>query len=248
MPLLEIRNLHASVDGKPILKGIDLVVNAGEVHAIMGPNGSGKSTLAQVLAGHEAYTVTDGSVTFNGKDALELGPDERAGDFAQAMMDLGATICAPRNPACALCPLSADCAARKDNAQETYPRRAPKPQRPQRRGAVFVAMRADGAVLLRTRPPKGLLGGMTEFPGTEWSTDFDATCALDAAPLPLAWRRLPDEIVHVFTHFALTLEIYATSANPTDGGWWDTADGLPTVFKKAALLNEAPKRAPRRKS
>ncbi|MEO8083688.1 MAG: Fe-S cluster assembly ATPase SufC [Ardenticatenales bacterium] len=80
MPLLEIRNLHASVDGKEILKGIDLTVNAGEVHAIMGPNGSGKSTLAQTLAGHDAYTITEGSVTFNGKDILDLGPDERAGE------------------------------------------------------------------------------------------------------------------------------------------------------------------------
>lgn len=175
--------------------------------------------------------------------ADELTPHERAGDFAQAMMDLGATICAPRNPACALCPLSADCAARNDNAQETYPRRAPKPQRPQRRGAVFVAMRTDGAVLLRTRPPKGLLGGMTEFPGTEWSTDFDATCALDAAPLPLAWRRLPDEIVHVFTHFALTLVVYVgkaprATAAPEGCRWVATQaladEALPSLMRKVA--------------
>src|SRR5919205_4146553 len=76
--MLEIRNLHASVDGKPILTGVDLTVNAGEVHAIMGPNGSGKSTLAQVLAGHPAYEVTGGEVTFDGKDLLELEPEERA--------------------------------------------------------------------------------------------------------------------------------------------------------------------------
>ena len=80
MSLLEIKNLCVSVDDKPILRGIDLTVNAGEVHAIMGPNGSGKSTLAQVLAGHDAYAITDGSVKFRGKDLLDLGPDQRAGE------------------------------------------------------------------------------------------------------------------------------------------------------------------------
>src|ERR1051326_8315634 len=80
MALLEIKNLHASVEGKQILKGIDLTVNAGEVHAIMGLNGSGKSTLANVLAGREAYTVTEGEVLYNGKELLELEPEERAGE------------------------------------------------------------------------------------------------------------------------------------------------------------------------
>ena len=80
MALLEIKNLHANVDGKEILKGINLTVNAGEVHAIMGLNGSGKSTLANVLAGRDAYTVTAGEVLYNGKDLLELEPEERAGE------------------------------------------------------------------------------------------------------------------------------------------------------------------------
>ncbi len=80
MPLLEIRNLHVSVEGHEILKGLDLTINHGEVHSIMGPNGSGKSTLAQVIAGHEAYEVTDGEILFNGKDLLDLGADERAGE------------------------------------------------------------------------------------------------------------------------------------------------------------------------
>jgi Fe-S cluster assembly ATP-binding protein len=78
--MLSIKNLHASIDEKKILKGINLEIKPGEVHAIMGPNGSGKSTLASVLAGREDYTVTDGSVSFNGKDLLELSPEERAGE------------------------------------------------------------------------------------------------------------------------------------------------------------------------
>ena len=76
--MLSIKNLHASIDGKEILKGINLEVKAGEIHAIMGPNGSGKSTLSAVLAGREDYEVTEGSVTFNGKDLLELSPEDRA--------------------------------------------------------------------------------------------------------------------------------------------------------------------------
>ena len=80
MPLLEIKNLHATVDGHEILKGVDLTIDAGEVHSIMGPNGSGKSTLAQVIAGHEAYEITDGAILFKGKDLLDMSPDERAGE------------------------------------------------------------------------------------------------------------------------------------------------------------------------
>ena len=175
--------------------------------------------------------------------ADELTPHERAGDFAQAMMDLGATICTPKKPACALCPLDNICIARKGGAPETYPRRAPKAQRPERRGAVFVAIRADGAVLVRTRPPKGLLGGMTEFPGTEWSSDFDAANALNAAPLALDWRRKSGEVVHVFTHFALKLHVHVANAPqsraaPAGARWSPGAsladEALPSLMRKVA--------------
>jgi A/G-specific adenine glycosylase len=108
--------------------------------------------------------------------ARGLTPQKRAGDFAQAMMDLGATICTPKTPACALCPWNDACAgacARGDAG--TFPRRAPKREGALRRGAAFVARRADGMVLVRTRPAKGLLGGMTEVPTTAWSKDFDDT-------------------------------------------------------------------------
>lgn len=172
-----------------------------------------------------------------------LTPSERAGDFAQAMMDLGATVCTPKKPACVLCPLSAECIARKDGAPETYPRRAPKPERPLRRGAVFVVARADGAVLVRTRPPKGLLGGMTEFPGTEWSQEFDETRARKAAPLALDWRRLPGEVGHAFTHFALRLVVHVARAPrgrqaPAGCRWTPAeelgAEALPSLMRKVA--------------
>ena len=107
-----------------------------------------------------------------------LTPNERAGDYAQALMDLGATICSPKTPACALCPWNDACVAFARGDAETLPRRTPKREGALRRGAAFVARRADGFVLLRTRPAKGLLGGMTEVPTTEWAHDFDERAAL----------------------------------------------------------------------
>jgi A/G-specific adenine glycosylase len=101
--------------------------------------------------------------------AAELTPSYRPGDYAQAMMDLGATICRPRKPACTLCPLTTNCAARASASPERFPRKSQKPERPLRVGAAFFVRRGDGMVLVRQRPPKGLLGGMMEFPGTEWS-------------------------------------------------------------------------------
>lgn len=175
--------------------------------------------------------------------ADELTPDQRAGDFAQAMMDLGATICTPKRPACALCPLNESCIARRQGDAETYPRRAPKAERPERRGAAFVAIRRDGAVLVRTRPPKGLLGGMTEFPGSEWSPDFDLSRAQDVAPLALEWRVKAGEVLHVFTHFALKLTVYVgeapASRKAPDGARWVAAadlsdEALPSLMRKVA--------------
>ncbi len=110
--------------------------------------------------------------------ARQLTPQHRAGDFAQAMMDLGATICTPKNPACALCPWNDVCVARRSGDAATLPRRTAKREGALRRGAAFVVRRADDRLLLRTRPAKGLLGGMTEVPTTEWSKDFaDERCA-----------------------------------------------------------------------
>src|SRR5262245_16734060 len=136
--------------------------------------------------------------------AEQLVPTARAGDFAQALMDLGATICTPKKPACALCPWSDPCAARRRGDAERFPIKAPKKEGKLRHGAAFVAVRADGCVLVRTRAPKGLLGGMTEVPTTQWSHDFDPSAALTHAPrfgrATPNWRRLRGVVTHVFTH------------------------------------------------
>ncbi len=142
--------------------------------------------------------------------AVLLTPQLRAGDFAQAMMDLGATICTPKSPACAICPWVHACAARARGDQESFPRKQPKKTGELRRGAAFVALRADGHILLRTRAATGLLGGMTEVPTTEWAQDFDDLTALRDAPgMKAAWRRLPGTVTHTFTHFPLELVVYA---------------------------------------
>jgi A/G-specific adenine glycosylase len=140
----------------------------------------------------------------------ELTPLRRAGDFAQAMMDLGATICTPKNPACAICPWVDACAARSRGDQARFPRKVAKRTGELRRGAAFVALRADGHILLRTRAAAGLLGGMTEVPTTEWARDFDDLTALRTAPsMKAVWRRLPGTVTHTFTHFPLELVVYA---------------------------------------
>ena len=169
-----------------------------------------------------------------------LVPAARPGDFAQAMMDLGATICTPRRPACGLCPLRLFCRAAAQAAPERFPLKAPKRARPHRQGAVFFIRCAD-AVLLRTRPPRGLLGGMTEFPGTDWSEDFDCEKALREAPFIADYRKLTLGVTHVFTHFTLRLDIFAAEVAPETvpaaGCRWVKEDALdkealPSVMRK----------------
>ena len=181
--------------------------------------------------------------------ARTLTPPRRAGDFAQAMMDLGATICTPKTPACALCPWNECCVARARGEAETFPRRLPKRAGALRRGAAFVARRADGFVLVRTRPPTGLLGGMTEVPTTQWTADFADGDALEGAPhflspkpkRRIAWRRLPGVVRHVFTHFPLELTVYAAeipARTPAPKGtrWVRIAElggeALPSLMRK----------------
>jgi A/G-specific adenine glycosylase len=176
--------------------------------------------------------------------ATSLLPAQRSGDFAQALMDLGATICSPKRPACALCPWNESCVALERGDQETFPRKAPKREGKLRRGAAFVVLRADGRVLLRKRPEKGLLGAMTEVPGSGWAHDFDVADALASAPRFRAkpkWRKLPSVVTHVFTHFPLKLVVYfaqAAHATPAPKGahWVKLAElpgeALPTVMRK----------------
>jgi A/G-specific adenine glycosylase len=141
--------------------------------------------------------------------AAAMVPVERPGDFAQAVMDLGAMICAPKHPSCDICPLLKFCRGRASGCPESLPRKAPRRERPLRQGAVFfVRRRRDGAVLVRTRPPKGLLGGMTEIPGTAWETHFDAASVASQAPVEASYRKLDKSVSHAFTHFALRLDIY----------------------------------------
>ena len=175
--------------------------------------------------------------------ATLLGPS-RAGDSAQALMDLGASICTPKKPACTLCPLNDDCAARLRGDQETFPRKAPKKSGTLRRGAAFIVTRGD-ALLVRSRAEKGLLGGMTEVPGSDWLAAQDDKAALKQAPTLKGitkWHRKAGVVTHVFTHFPLELVIYtakvAVRTRAPEGMRWvpvATLDGeaLPNVMRKA---------------
>lgn len=176
--------------------------------------------------------------------AASLLPPQRAGDFAQALMDLGATICSPRRPACSLCPWIGSCLGNERGDAETFPRKTPKREGQLRRGAAFVAVRADARVLLRRRPDKGLLASMMEVPGSEWTQDFDESRARGSAPhleVKVAWQRLPGIVRHVFTHFPLELVVFAAqvprAAAALQGARWvkveDLRDeALPNLMRK----------------
>ncbi len=169
-----------------------------------------------------------------------LTPQDRPGDFAQAMMDLGATICTPKRPACSLCPFRESCEALRLHDPEHFPVKAAKKEKPTRQGAAFIAVTADGDVLLRRRIESGLLGGMTEVPTTNWTARQDGEASADAAPFPAAWEPC-GTITHVFTHFELRLSIYRVAIHSriqVDNGWWEPvtnldSQALPTVMKKA---------------
>jgi len=167
-----------------------------------------------------------------------LVPNRRSGDFAQALMDLGATICTPRRPRCVLCPWRSYCAAAASGRAEDLPARSEKPQRALRHGVAFWLTRADGAVLLRRRPENGLLGGMTEIPSTPWrGAPWSLAEALQAAPAAAAWSLLPGTVRHGFTHFLLELAVVAGTGG-ADGIWSPIEElgnhALPTLMKKVA--------------
>ena len=167
-----------------------------------------------------------------------LVPDKRAGDFAQALMDLGATICTPRRPRCVLCPWRSCCVAAASGRAEDLPTRAAKLERPLRHGVAFWLTRADGAVLLHRRPEKGLLGGMIEIPSTHWrAAPWSFAEALRAAPAAVAWSPLPGTVLHGFTHFQLELVVVA-GVGSAEGTWSPIErlgeHALPTLMKKVA--------------
>jgi A/G-specific adenine glycosylase len=180
--------------------------------------------------------------------AESLTPENRAGDFAQGLMDLGAGICTPARPLCGLCPLREDCSGLAAGIAEQLPCREDRGRRPVRRGVAFLALRADGAVLLRERAPKGLLGGMLEVPATPWAeTKADAEPAPDALPgfMPFQadWQSLPGLVEHTFTHFHLELRVErvmlageALAAPPPRCLWLPQAElagaALPSVMRK----------------
>jgi len=181
--------------------------------------------------------------------ARGLTPRRRAGDFAQGLMDLGATICTPKRPACALCPWMESCAGYRSGDPALFPQRKPKREGSPRRGAAFVALREDGFLLVRTRPTKGLLGGMTEVPTSDWSTDFDEANASEGAPRFYArarpgacqWHRVPTPVRHVFTHFPLELSVYwarlsADVPAPAGTRWIECGkiadEALPSLMRK----------------
>ncbi len=174
--------------------------------------------------------------------AAALTPDTRPGDHAQALMDLGATICIPRTPACGSCPIKAHCVARAQGIAGDLPRKAAKKAKPVRRGIAYYVERCDGAVLLETRAPRGLLGGMQGLPGTDWSD----TPPQPAPPVKQAsWTMAKDAVRHTFTHFHLILDIHMVRVGadtvPDRGKFVATPDpkSLPTVMRKAFLNAQA---------
>lgn len=141
--------------------------------------------------------------------AAAITPQARPGDFAQAMMDLGATVCTPKRPSCLMCPLHQSCVAHANGLESALPARSEKPERPLRVGIAFLALREDGQLLLRRRPNDGLLGGMMEIPSTEWSDLLPPIDqALRVAPIKADWWQVPGTVTHVFTHFRLELIVY----------------------------------------
>jgi len=162
-------------------------------------------------------------------------PALRPGDYAQAVMDLGATLCTPRNPACGICPLYTPCAARAAGTATQLPRKIAKPPKPTRHGTVWAAFRADGRVLLELRPARGLLGGMLGLPGDGWDG------AGGAPPVSAQWQTA-GEVRHTFTHFHLILSVQTalTTAPPQRGQFQSaSATDLPTLMRKAHDLAAA---------
>ncbi|MDA5558643.1 A/G-specific adenine glycosylase [Shimia sp. MMG029] len=170
--------------------------------------------------------------------AESLTPKQRPGDYAQAVMDLGATICSPRNPACGICPWRSPCEAQKAGTAAELPKKTPKKPKPIRHGVVYIARRVDGAFLLERRPDSGLLGGMLGWPGSEWQ---EKAAPAHDAPIKAEWKTINAEARHTFTHFHLRLTVCSAlvpmDRKPAIGQFIDAEDfdpsDLPTAMRKA---------------
>lgn len=225
--------------------------------ALLALPGVGPYTAAAVasIAFDEPATVVDGNVervmariydhhtplpaakTALTEFAAGLTPEKRAGDYAQAVMDLGATICTPKNPACGICPWRGPCAARTAGTAADLPKKTPKKPKPIRLGTVYLARRVDGAMLLERRPDSGLLGGMLGWPGSDWA---EGAVPDHSPPIRAEWKDIGTEARHTFTHFHLRLRVL-TALVPMDrtatrGDFVTREDfspsDLPTVFRK----------------
>jgi A/G-specific adenine glycosylase len=235
------RNLHACAQAVVEDHGGKFPESEVELRKLPGVGGYTAAAIAAIAFGAQA-TPVDGNiervvarlfaVTLPLPEAKAeikalaetLSPAKRPGDFAQAMMDLGATICTPRRPACGLCPVHPECRGYAEGLAEVLPYREEKAERPVRRGAIYVAIRSDGAVLLRERPLKGLLGGMLETPSSPWGDQAPNGKAVQLhAPVNAEWRKLPGLVEHTFTHFHLELSVYRAEV------------GADAALKRAAL-------------
>jgi len=169
-----------------------------------------------------------------------LAPTDRPGDYGQALMDLGSTICTPKAPKCSDCPWLDECAAQTDGSQIQYPKKIKKKKLPVRYGAVFILSNND-SVFLRQRPDSGLLGGMMGFPGTTWSEN--KSLSIQSAPAAKNWEKCPELVFHTFSHFKLELEVYRAygKADDNQGIWADLNTietyALPTVMLKALKIS-----------
>lgn len=261
------RNLHACARAVMEQHGGKFPAEESDLRKLPGVGGYTAAAIAAIAFGRQA-TPVDGNIervvarlfavttplpeakSEIGALAVTLTPAERPGDFAQAMMDLGATICTPRRPACALCPVRTECRGYAEGLAEALPYRQEKGERPLRRGIAFVALRQDGAVLLRERPMRGLLGGMLETPSSPWQEAAPNGASVERhAPLEAGWQKVPGLVEHTFTHFHLELEVFCAevecgaelkrAAEPERCRWLKLRElqgaALPSVMRKVLV-------------
>ncbi|WP_417449729.1 A/G-specific adenine glycosylase [Kordiimonas sp.] len=260
------RNLHKCAGVVATEHGGQFPRTEAELRALPGVGDYTAAAIAAIAFG-ESAVVVDGNVErvvsrlFRISDPLpagkkpikartaEITPKQRAGDFAQAMMDLGSGVCTPKKPKCLLCPLNRDCAAKAEGDMEAYPVKAPKKIKPTRRAMSFWLVH-DGHLLLERRPPKGLLGAMPGLFSTPWveRADFPTKPEwLEHVPTNDYWKPVEGLAKHTFTHFHLETQLVAAKASArhnVESGFWHPQDkledvGLPTVFRKIAALGDS---------